>query len=587
MTAAASRSRTVSPTRVRALLKDRFGLARLRPGQQAVIDRVLAGRATLAVMPTGAGKSLCYQLPALLLPGRTLVVSPLIALMKDQCESMRELGIAAVQTHSAVPADEAREAEAAIADGSAKIVMTTPERLAEPEFGELLAAHPVSLLTVDEAHCISQWGHDFRPAFLEVGAAWQRLGKPVVLALTATAGSEVEQDICEQLHIPRDGVINASCYRPNLDLRVEPVAGEEDKLERVAKLVHGSAGQGIVYTATVKAAEAVHEALVAAGESVGLYHGRLPAAERHAQQEAFMGGERRVMVATNAFGLGIDKPDIRFVLHYQLPPRVEAYYQEAGRAGRDGKPSRCTLIFLRGDKAIQQFFLVGRYPTDDDAVALYQALTEPSPDGEAWTLALLQGRLARPRGKLQVALGLLRRQGIVQQHADGAVQLLQPDLPPSQVRELMQSYEGKRKQDRDALEHMMFYAQTGQCRWRVLLDELDEGAPFERCGHCDNCRRIQAHEKVIAHLEQQQDAASSDAARTADDAGWRRGDIVKVRRYGRGIVEQATSVQVTVKFADGSRRAFLPEYVSGPGQAGRVLERKGRKGSAEIAEKSL
>ncbi|HKB53842.1 MAG TPA: RecQ family ATP-dependent DNA helicase, partial [Ramlibacter sp.] len=342
--------------RVRAVLRDRFGLSGLRPGQKTVIDRVLAGQPTLAIMPTGAGKSLCYQLPAVLLPGRTVVVSPLIALMKDQCESLQHLGVRAVQLNSALDPGGARAAHEAVADGSAKIVMTTPERIAEPGFVDLLASHPVSLLVVDEAHCLSQWGHDFRPAFLDIAPALERLGRPVVLALTATATEDVARDIGEQPGIGCDGIINTGSYRPNLDLRVEQVAREADKLQRALALVKGSAGPGLLYTATIKAAQQVHEALAAAGESAGLYHGRLPAAQRHAAQEAFMRGELRVMVATNAFGLGIDKADIRFVLHYQMPSGLGTYYQEAGRAGRDGAHSACTLLFLRSDRAVQQFF---------------------------------------------------------------------------------------------------------------------------------------------------------------------------------------------------------------------------------------
>lgn len=523
---------------------------------------MLAGRSTLAVMPTGAGKSLCYQLPALLLPGRTVVVSPLIALMKDQVESLRELGIAAVQVNSAMDSDEARAAEQAVADGSARIVMTTPERLAEPAFLELLLTHPVSLLAVDEAHCISQWGHDFRPAFLDIGTAVKRLGRPIVLALTATATDDVAADIAQQLGIPRGGVVNTSSYRPNLDLRVVPVAREADKMAQVLKLVRASEGSGLVYCATVKAAQAVHEALAAADESVGLYHGKLPAAERHAMQEAFMAGERRIMVATNAFGLGIDKPDIRFVLHYQLPATLEAYYQEAGRAGRDGQPARCTLLFLRGDKAIQQFFMAGRYPGEEDALALLQALRDAPPDPGGWTLQLLQGRLARPRSKLQVALGLLRRDKVVNQTVDGTLKLLKKELGGERVRELTDRYAAKRDQDREALERMVFYAQTGQCRWRVVLEHLEGESPLERCGHCDTCRRIAAHEAVVEELLRQS-PASGEGQEPADQEApaFTRGDLVEVRRYGRGVVEEASATQVTVAFADGARRSFLPEYV--------------------------
>jgi ATP-dependent DNA helicase RecQ len=550
--------------RVRTVLKETFGLSRLRPGQSSVIERVLAGQPTLAVMPTGAGKSLCYQLPALLLEGRTVVVSPLIALMKDQCESLRALGIAAVQVNSATDSEEASAAGQAVADGSAKIVMTTPERLAEPAFLEMLLAHPISLLAVDEAHCISQWGHDFRPAFLEIAHVLPRLGKPVVLALTATATEQIAQDICKQLGIPAEGVINTSAYRTNLDLRVVAVAAEADKLAQTLKLVRATEGSGIVYTATVKAAHAVHEALQDAGENAGLYHGKLGAAERARAQDAFMDGSCRVMVATNAFGLGIDKPDIRFVLHYQLPATLEAYYQEAGRAGRDGETARCTLLFLRGDKAIQQFFMAGRYPGEEDAAAIVQALQDKPAEGEAWTLPLLQAKVSRPRTKLQVALGLLRKDRIVAMARDGTLRLLARVASGERLRALTEGYGRKRDLDREALERMVFYAQTGQCRWRVLLEHLEGNAPFERCMHCDNCRRIAAHEAVVEDLLRREGASEEAGAQQEDDSTvpvFTRGDVVEVRRYGRGVVEEATATQVTVAFADRSRRSFLPEFV--------------------------
>jgi ATP-dependent DNA helicase RecQ len=495
--------------RVRAALKRVFALPRLRPGQQAVIDRVLVGQHTLAIMPTGAGKSLCYQLPALLLPGRTVVVSPLIALMKDQVETLTGLGVAAVQLNSATGSEEAQAAQAALEDGSARIVMITPERLAEPGLLELMARHPVSLLVVDEAHCISQWGHDFRPAFLDIGNALPALDRPTVLALTATANEEVARDIARQLGIPLDGIVNSGAYRPNLELRVEHVTREADKLEHVIRLVKELAGAGLVYCATVKAALQVHEALQRAEQSVGLYHGRLSAIDRHAAQESFMRGEHRVMVATNAFGLGIDKPDIRFVLHYQVPPGLESYYQEAGRAGRDGAPSVCTLLFLRSDKAVQNFFMAGRYPTEEDAHALYAALQEPAPGEDGWTLPLLQSRLGRPRNKLQVAIGLLRRQKIVSQASNGTLRLARAGVEPAALARIMETYRAKREQDRDALERMVSYAQSGQCRWRLLLDYLEGGAPFEHCKFCDNCQRIAQQQAEVEAEAVESGSASS------------------------------------------------------------------------------
>jgi ATP-dependent DNA helicase RecQ len=543
-------------------LRDTFGIEHLRDGQADVITRVLERRDTLAIMPTGAGKSLCYQLPALHLPGLTIVVSPLIALMKDQADKLAEAGVRAVQLNSTLLAQDERDAADAIVGGDAQIVFTTPERLADAGFVALVKQRPIALFVVDEAHCISQWGHDFRPAFLEIAGALRALGDPPLLALTATATPAVVEDIGRQLGRPKLDVVNTGIYRPNLHFAVQHVTRDDEKLARLATLLREQDGAGIVYVATVRSAHEVHEALKLAGHSAALYHGRLRAQDREASQDAFMSGKARVMVATNAFGLGIDRSDLRFVVHYQMPATLEAYYQEAGRAGRDGGDASCVLLYDLRDRRVQQFFLIRRYPGADDLAAVHDALVTLHADQQPVPLAtLLKAADGTADNKARVALKLLKDAGIVTQRASMRYQLARRAVDRRALDALAQDYQRKSNDDQAKLERMVFYAQSAFCRWRVLLEYFGESMPDERCGVCDNCRRPPAAQALPAR------AVPLRQRRAKPRPSFGPGDTVHVRKFGEGRVVTTADDQVEVVFPNGEKRTFLKRYVKRVGDS--------------------
>ncbi|MDE3216375.1 MAG: ATP-dependent DNA helicase RecQ, partial [Gemmatimonadota bacterium] len=396
-----------------AILNQRFGYPAFRAGQAQAVASVMAGKETVVILPTGGGKSLCYQVPALLLPGLTLVVSPLISLMKDQVDALDRRGIPAAFINSSLTPGQVSDRLARAMSGDLKLLYVAPERFSAGATLDRLRDARVSLFAVDEAHCISEWGHDFRPSYLRLAAVRERLGHPTIIALTATATPHVREDIVRQLDMGRPRTIVTGFDRTNLTYHVRSCRTDADKDRALVEELKAREGVAIVYASTRKAVERIAGMLTRKRIPALPYHAGLDDAHRHDVQEAFMGERARVIVATNAFGMGIDKPNVRLVVHHAMPGTLEAYYQEAGRAGRDGRPAECVLLHAFRDRFTHEYFIKSAHPRRDVTERLYDLIRRGGPRVAALDAAALAKKLGTGTNArdVEAALRLLERAG--------------------------------------------------------------------------------------------------------------------------------------------------------------------------------
>jgi ATP-dependent DNA helicase RecQ len=472
---------------IQTALEKVFRLSEFRPGQREVIEAAVAGRDVLGVMPTGAGKSLTYQLPAVVSSGLTIVVSPLIALMRDQVANLERLGVLAAALHSGLSEEE--QMQSLTRASSLKLFYLAPERLRSAMVLERLQRLQIARLVIDEAHCVSQWGHDFRPDYQLLGEVRAALQNPPTTAVTATATLTVQNDIVQTLRLENPVRLVTGFERPNLAYRVLEVLGEASKLEALRDLLMRLQKPGLVYAGTRREAEDLALELQRTGLRASCYHAALETTQRNAVQDGFKSGKLDVVVATNAFGMGVDKRDVRFVIHYRIPGALEAYYQEAGRAGRDGKSAQCWLLFDPKDRDLQMHFIETSTPNQHELKRLWGYFHAARDERDQISLRLqdLERNLQIPANKIRVGYQHLETIGALERLAAQGGNLrakILPNPPDFRIGALEQIKTAKTKM----LEQMLGFAAAPKCRALAILEYFGETSPSAPCGQCDVCQ---------------------------------------------------------------------------------------------------